>query len=167
MSDDGDESEGDSDDPTLTHTADGDAQMVDVTAKPDSDRRATARGEIRLRESTVAAVRADEVGKGDVLTTARIAAIRAVKHTWETIPMCHQIPIGDVETDFEVHDDRIVLAVTVATTGQTGCEMEAVQGVTTGLATVLDMVKSAEKGVDGGYDTEIGGVEIVEKVKQY
>jgi len=100
------------------------------------------------------------------LTTARIAAVRAVKHTWETIPLCHQIPIGDVDTEFDVRDDRIVLRVAVATTGQTGCEMEAVQGVTTGLATVLDMVKAVEKDEDGGYDTEIGGVEIVEKTKR-
>jgi cyclic pyranopterin phosphate synthase len=151
----------------LTHTADGDAQMVDVTEKPDSRRRAVARGEIRLRESTVAAVRADEIQKGDVLTTARIAAVRAVKHTWETIPLCHQISIGDVETAFDVRDDRIVLRVAVATTGQTGCEMEAIQGVTTGLATVLDMVKAAEKDGDGGYPaSEIGGVEIVEKEKR-
>ena len=151
----------------LTHTADGDAQMVDVTGKPDSRRRAVARGEIRLRESTVAAVRADEIEKGDVLTTARIAAVRAVKHTWETIPLCHQIPIGDVDTAFDVRDDRIVLRVAVATTGQTGCEMEAIQGVTTGLATVLDMVKAAEKDGDGQYPaSEIGGIEIVEKEKQ-
>ena len=151
----------------LTHTADGDAQMVDVTGKPDSRRRAVARGEIRLRESTVAAVRADEIEKGDVVTTARIAAVRAVKHTWETIPLCHQIPVGDVEADFQLREDRIVLRVTVTTTGQTGCEMEAIQGVTTGLATVLDMVKAAEKTDEGEYpELEIGGIEIVEKEKR-
>ena len=172
MSDDSEPNEGDTADSEaspagLTHTEDGDAQMVDVTEKPDSRRRAVARGEIRLRESTVAAVRADEIKKGDVLPTARIAAVRAVKHTWETIPLCHQIPIGDVDTEFDLRDDRIVLRVAVATTGQTGCEMEAVQGVTTGLATVLDMVKAAEKNDDGQYPgLEIGAVEIVEKEKR-
>ena len=166
MSDDAEPGDSEASATELTHTTDGDAQMVDVTGKPDSRRRAVARGEIRLQESTVAAVRADEVDKGDVLTTARIAAVRAVKHTWETIPLCHQIPIGDVDTAFDVRDDRIALRVTVATTGQTGCEMEAIQGVTTGLSTVLDMVKAAEKDQNGAYDTEIGGVEIVEKTKR-
>ncbi|WP_096393042.1 cyclic pyranopterin monophosphate synthase MoaC [Halorubrum trapanicum] len=152
----------------LTHTDDaGDVQMVDVGAKPDSSRRAVARGEIRLTPETVAAVEADAVEKGDVLATARIGAVQAVKHTWETIPMCHQIPITNVDTDFSVGDDRIGLTVAVETTGKTGCEMEALEGVTTGLNTVWDMVKAAEKDPDGGYpDTRISDVEVVEKRKE-
>ncbi|QAU11976.1 cyclic pyranopterin monophosphate synthase MoaC [Halorubrum sp. BOL3-1] len=152
----------------LTHTtADGDVQMVDVGDKPDSGRRAVARGEIRLTPETVAAVEADAVEKGDVLATARIGAVQAVKHTWETIPMCHQIPITNVDTGFSVDDDRIKLTVAVETTGKTGCEMEALEGVTTGLNTVWDMVKAAEKDADGGYpDTGITGVEVVEKRKE-
>ncbi len=110
----------------LTHTtADGDAQMVDVGDKPDSERRAVAVGEIHLRPSTIEAIRDDRVGKGDVLATARVGAIQAVKHTWETIPMCHQIPITNVDTDFSLAEDRIELRVAVETTGKTGCEMEA------------------------------------------
>ena len=152
----------------LTHTDDdGDVQMVDVGDKPDTARRAVARGEIRLQESTVAAVRADEIGKGDVLATARVGAVQAVKHTWETIPMCHQIPITNVETDFAVGDGSISLSVAVETTGKTGCEMEALEGVTTGLNVVWDMVKSAEKDADGGYpETRISDVEVVEKTKR-
>lgn len=152
----------------LTHTTDdGDAQMVDVGAKPDSARRAVARGEIHLRESTVEAIRADEIEKGDVLTTARIGAIRAVKHTWETIPLCHQIPITNVETDFSLDDDRVTLEVAVETTGKTGCEMEALQGVTTGLNTVWDMTKAAEKDEQGQYpETAIEHVRVVEKRKR-
>ncbi len=152
----------------LTHTtADGDVQMVDVGSKPDTKRRAVARGEIRLTPSTVAAVESDSVGKGDVLATARIGAIDAVKHTWETIPMCHQIPITNVDTEFVVTEDRIELTVAVETTGKTGCEMEALQGVTTGLNVVWDMVKAAEKDADGGYpDTRITDVEVVEKRKE-
>ncbi|TKX86387.1 cyclic pyranopterin monophosphate synthase MoaC [Halorubrum sp. SS5] len=151
----------------LTHTDDaGDVQMVDVGAKPDSSRRAVARGEIRLTPETIAAVEADAVEKGDVLATARIGAVQAVKHTWETIPMCHQIPITNVDTEFAVGDDRIELTVAVETTGKTGCEMEALEGVTTGLNTVWDMVKAAEKDADGGYpDTRISDVEVVEKRK--
>ncbi|GGM63692.1 cyclic pyranopterin phosphate synthase [Halarchaeum rubridurum] len=179
--DDADGNTRDSDaDADLTHTTEsGDVQMVDVGDKPETARRAVARGEIHLQESTVTAIRDDEVGKGDVLATARVGAVQAVKHTWETIPMCHQIPITNVETAFDVRDDRVVLTVTVETTGQTGCEMEALEGVTTGLNVVWDMVKAAEKreAREGGRDgdavaasqypgTAIEGVAVVEKTKR-
>jgi cyclic pyranopterin phosphate synthase len=152
----------------LTHTDEsGNVQMVDVGDKPDTSRRAVARGEIRLQASTVEAIRADEIGKGDVLATARIGAVQAVKHTWETIPMCHQIPITNVETAFDVREDRVVLRVAVETTGKTGCEMEALEGVTTGLNVVWDMVKAAEKDDDGQYpDTGIADVRVVRKEKR-
>ena len=152
----------------LTHTDEsGDVQMVNVGDKPDTARRAVARGEIRLRPSTVEAVRADDVEKGDVLATARVGAVQAVKHTWETIPMCHQIPITNVDTEFDVRDDRVVLTVAVETTGKTGCEMEALQGVTTGLGVVWDMVKAAEKGEAGEYPhTAVSDVRVVEKEKR-
>ncbi|MEZ3114931.1 cyclic pyranopterin monophosphate synthase MoaC [Halobaculum sp. MBLA0147] len=165
----GEHDEGTGDAPEqLTHTDDsGEAQMVDVGAKPDTARRAVARGELRLQPSTVAAVRASDVAKGDVLATARIGAVQAVKHTWETIPLCHQIPITNVDTEFDLHEERIVLTVAVETTGKTGCEMEALQGVTTGLNTVVDMVKAAEKDEEGGYPTlELGDVRVVTKEKR-
>ena len=152
----------------LTHTdEEGSVQMVDVGEKPDSNRRAVASGEIQLQESTVDAIRDDEIGKGDVLATARIGAIQAVKHTWETIPMCHQIPITNVDTNFELENDHITIEVSVETTGKTGCEMEALTGVTTGLNTVWDMVKAAEKDEDGQYpDTRIEDVRVIEKEKR-
>ena len=152
----------------LTHTDDsGEAQMVDVGDKPDSKRRAVARGTIHLQASTVDAIQASEIEKGDVLGTARIGAIQAVKHTWETIPMCHQIPITNVETDFEVGESSVTLTVAVETTGKTGCEMEALEGVTTGLNVVWDMVKSAEKDADGEYpETRIEDVHVLEKRKR-
>ena len=155
-------------DPELTHVTDeGDAQMVDVGSKPDTARRAVAAGEIRLRPSTIEAIRGDDVGKGDVLAVARVGAIQAVKHTWETVPMCHQIPITDVDVAFEFGEERVELEVAVETTGKTGCEMEALEGVTTGLNVVWDMVKAAEKDDDGGYPaTRIGGVEVREKTKR-
>jgi cyclic pyranopterin phosphate synthase len=157
-----------SDDSDLTHvTDDGDAQMVDVGEKPDTARRAVARGHIRLREPTVDAIRENGIGKGDVLAVARVGAIQAVKHTWETIPMCHQIPITNVDTSFDVGDDRVALEVAVETTGKTGCEMEALEGVTTGLNVVWDMVKAAEKDADGQYPgTRISDVEVVSKEKR-
>lgn len=152
----------------LTHTDEtGTVDMVDVGDKPDSNRRAVAAGVIRLQSSTVAAIENNELDKGDVLTTARIAAIQAVKQTWETIPLCHQIPISNVETTFELADNRVRLTVSVETTGKTGCEMEALQGVTTGLNTIWDMVKAAEKDDDGQYPTTaIEEVTVLEKRKQ-
>ena len=152
----------------LTHTDEtGNVQMVDVGDKPDTSRRAVARGEIHLQPSTIAAIRDDEIGKGDVLATARVGAVQAVKHTWETIPMCHQIPITNVETEFDVGDELVTLTVAVETTGKTGCEMEALEGVTTGLNVVWDMVKAAEKDDDGEYpDTAIRDVRVVEKTKR-
>jgi cyclic pyranopterin phosphate synthase len=152
----------------LTHTDEtGNVQMVDVGDKPDTSRRAVARGEIHLQAATIAAIRDDEIGKGDVLATARVGAVQAVKHTWETIPMCHQIPITNVETAFDVGEDLVTLTVTVETTGKTGCEMEALEGVTTGLNVVWDMVKAAEKDDDGEYpDTAIRDVRVIEKTKR-
>jgi cyclic pyranopterin phosphate synthase len=156
------------DDSELTHTDDdGSVEMVDVGAKPDSHRRARAAGELHLRPATTAAIRDNDLEKGDVLATARVGAIQAVKHTWETVPMCHTIPVTNVETEFTVREGVVELAVTVETTGKTGCEMEALQGVTTGLNTVLDMVKAAEKGEDGGYpETRIENVRVLEKRKE-
>ena len=83
------------------------------------------------------------------------------------LPMCHHIPISNVETDFEVDENRIVLTVTVETTGKTGCEMESLEGVMTGLNTVWDMVKAVEKDEDGQYpNTGIENVRVVEKEKR-
>ncbi|WP_436901525.1 cyclic pyranopterin monophosphate synthase MoaC [Halovenus halobia] len=148
----------------LTHVEDGNAQMVDVGDKDDSQRRAVARGRIDLQPSTIEAIRSDGIEKGDVLATARIGAIQAIKHTWETIPMCHQIPITNVETEFDVADESVTLTVAVETVGKTGCEMEALEGVTTGLNVVWDMVKAAEKDDDGEYPaTRIDNVEVIEK----
>jgi len=151
----------------LTHTdEEGSVQMVDVGDKPDTNRRAVATGTIRLQESTIAAIEADQVGKGDVLATARIGAIQAVKHTWETIPMCHQIPITNVECSFSVGDDHVALTVAVETTGKTGCEMEALEGVTTGLNVVWDMCKAVEKDETGQYpSTAIEDVRVLDKQK--
>ena len=154
----------------LTHTDEsGEAQMVDVGDKPDTRRRAVAAGRLQLRPSTVEAVRDDEVEKGNVLAIARVGAIQAVKHTWETVPMCHQIPITNVETDFSLDAEAgtVGLEVAVETTGKTGCEMEAIEGVTTGLNVVLDMVKAAEKDEHGQYpETRLTDVRVVEKVKR-
>jgi len=152
----------------LTHVDDsGDAQMVDVGDKADSKRQATAEGTLILRPATVDAIRDDGIGKGDVLATARIGAIQAVKHTWESIPMCHQIPITNVDTAFEVNQSAVTMTVTVGTVGKTGCEMEALEGVTTGLNVIWDMVKAAEKDDDGQYPVaRIEDVRVTDKQKK-
>lgn len=155
------------DDTSFTHTDDdGEAQMVDVGEKPPVDRRAVATGVIQLSEGTLAAIEAEDLEKGDVLGTARIGAIQAAKHTWETIPLCHQIPLSNVSVDFDREPDQLRCTVAVETTARTGCEMEAIQAVTTGLGVVWDMVKAAEKDEDGQYPgTAITDVHVREKVK--
>lgn len=152
----------------FTHVTDeGDIDMVDIGDKPDSARYATARGSIDLQPSTITAIESNAVEKGNVLSTARIGAIQAVKHTWETIPLCHHIPITNIDTDFDIKETHITLTVHVATTGKTGAEMEALQGVVTGLTVVWDMVKAAEKDEDGQYpDTRIHDVTVVAKEKR-
>ena len=148
----------------FTHVEDGIAQMVDVGDKAHSRRRAVAAGEIVLQPSTIAAIEADALEKGDVLATARIGAVQAVKRTWEAIPLCHQIPITNVETDILLEEEVLVMTVTVETIGVTGCEMEALQGVTTGLNVIWDMVKAVEKDADGQYpDTAIRSIRILDK----
>ena len=155
-------------DDELTHTDEsGATEMVDVGGKPDSRRRAVASGSIRLRPATVDAVRENDLEKGDVLAVARVGAIQAVKHAWESIPLCHQIPVSNVETAFSLGEDRIELRVAVETTGKTGCEMEALEGVTTGLNVVWDMVKAAEKDAAGQYpETRISDVTVESKTKE-
>lgn len=154
-------------DGTFTHIHEGRARMVDISSKSESLRRAVASGHIVLKSSTIEAIRSRTIEKGNVLATARIAAVQAVKRTWDTIPMCHQIPITHVDVDFDVADDRVSAVVEVRSLGKTGVEMEALHGVSVALLTVWDMVKSAEKDESGNYPgTLISGVRVVEKVKE-
>ena len=144
----------------------GDANMVNIGNKKDVMRKAKARGEIRLKSSTIDAIEKDSVAKGNVLSVARVGAIDAVKHTWEIIPLCHQIDINGIEVKFSVEKEKVIMEVEVETFGKTGCEMEALVGVSTGLNTIWDMVKSIEKDENGKYPTtSIGQIEIIEKLK--
>ncbi|PLJ77261.1 cyclic pyranopterin monophosphate synthase MoaC [Infirmifilum sp. SLHALR2] len=142
-------------------------KMVDITEKPEVYREATASGFIQLKKETVKAILEGKVPKGDVLNVARVAAILAVKKTWEILPLCHPIPITGVEVDFDLTEDGVEATVTVKTTSKTGVEMEALTGVTVALLTVWDMVKSLEKDGRGQYPyTLIREVRVLEKVKQ-
>jgi cyclic pyranopterin phosphate synthase len=142
------------------------AGMVDITEKPPLFRQATATGTIRLRESTIKAIIAGQVKKGDVLTTARLAAILAVKDTPRLIPLCHQIPITGLDVNFEIEERRIRATVTVTSVGKTGVEMEALTGVAAALLNVWDMVKYLEKDETGNYpETEIEEIRVLQKRK--
>jgi cyclic pyranopterin monophosphate synthase len=153
--------------PEFTHLDGDSAKMVDVSPKDEIYRKATATGTIRLRETTVDAIRGGRVIKGNVLATARVAAILAIKDTSRIIPMCHAIPVHGIDIDFSLEPVSISANVTVISTGKTGVEMEALVGVSTALLTIWDMVKSAEKDESGQYPyTEIIDIRVLEKVKQ-
>ena len=144
----------------LTHiAADGRAQMVDVSSKPLSARVAIAKGRIALAKETVALVRKNEIAKGDVIATARIAGIQAAKRTAHLIPLCHTIPLGEVKIDIELLSDAAEVTCTARTVAQTGVEMEALTGVSVALLTIYDMCKAVDK------QMVIGEVRLVKKTK--
>ncbi len=150
----------------FSHITGSRAEMVDITAKGDVTREATAKGRIYLRKETLLAIQEGAVIKGNVLATARIAATLAVKDTPRIIPMCHQVPIGAIEVEFTEEESWIEATVRVKTVGKTGVEMEALTGVCVALLTIWDMVKSAEKDSGGQYPvTRIEGVCVTEKKK--
>ena len=142
--------------------------MVDITDKDVVYREAVAEGVIKLREETVRMILEGRIEKGDVFTVSRIAAINAVKNTWNILPLCHNIPITHVQVDYEIVDkERIKVIVKVKTSAKTGVEMEALTGVTVALLNIWDMVKKYEKDPKGRYPhTRIEYVKVVEKVKK-
>jgi cyclic pyranopterin phosphate synthase len=144
----------------------GRVEMVDISEKKDVVRIAKAEGFIRLKKDTIEAIKSGKVPKGDVLATANIAGILAVKKTPELIPMCHPIPITSVSIEFEVTDEGVKAVCTVKSVGKTGVEMEALTGVSVALLTIWDMVKALEKDETGNYPhTVIEYVRVVKKVK--
>nr|WP_048188246.1 cyclic pyranopterin monophosphate synthase MoaC [Methanobacterium paludis] len=151
---------------TFTHLTEGGVHMVEVGDKPVVKRSATARGKINLKESTLDLIKKEEIKKGNVLTTAQIAAIGAVKSTHHLIPLCHSLRITGVEVDFKVGSKSIEMNVSVKSVGKTGVEMEALTGVSVGLLTIWDMVKSVEKDENGQYpSTNISDIIVVKKKK--
>jgi len=140
--------------------------MVDITEKQPIFRRATASGSIKLRKSTIEAIKSGQVKKGDVITTARLAAILAVKDTPRLIPLCHPIPITGLNVNFEFEERRVKAIVTVTSEGKTGVEMEALTGVAAALLNVWDMVKYLEKDETGNYpETVMETIQVIEKRK--
>ncbi|MBU4373963.1 MAG: cyclic pyranopterin monophosphate synthase MoaC [Euryarchaeota archaeon] len=150
----------------FSHIHDDRARMVDISDKRDVARRAVASGEIQLQPKTIEAIKNRQIVKGEVLETARIAAVMAVKRTSSVIPMCHQIPITGIDVQFEISIDTIKASVEVKSVGKTGVEMEALHGVSVALLTIWDMVKSAEKDETGNYPfTQIKNIRVLEKSK--
>jgi cyclic pyranopterin phosphate synthase len=137
----------------------GNATMVDVSAKPVTDRTATARARIIMNPETLAMIEAGTAKKGDVLGVARLAGIIAAKRTSELIPLCHPLPITAVVVDLtpDRQANAIDIAATVRTTGQTGVEMEALTAASVAALTVYDMCKSVDRGM------RIEGVRVVHK----
>jgi len=134
----------------LTHLdSSGRARMVDVGAKPATERRAVARAVVRVSEQTATAVLAGDAPKGDVLGVARIAGIQAAKRTAELIPLCHPLPLSfvGVEASVDASAGEITLVAEARTTGPTGVEMEAMTAAAVAALTIYDMVKGIERGV--------------------
>ena len=142
------------------------AKMVDIGRKPDVRRRAVATGLIRLQPSTIRAIRARHIEKGDPLPTAEVAALQAMKAVWQVLPHTHPIPITSASVTFNVRSDRIAVTTAVEATYKTGVEMEALYGATVALLTIWDMVKAYEKDAQGQYPSaRIEGVRVVSKEK--
>jgi cyclic pyranopterin phosphate synthase len=132
----------------LSHINDaGQAAMVDVSTKPVQTREAVALGEIHLQSETLALVEQNQIAKGNVLATARLAGIMAAKKTGELIPLCHPLPITHCEVNFEVPKsrDRIVITASAKIAAQTGVEMEALTAVGVAALTIYDMCKAVDK----------------------
>lgn len=140
---------------TLSHIDEnGRAQMVDVSAKADTERTAIAKGEITMQPATLALIRAGKIEKGQAFAVARVAGILAAKRTHELIPMCHPLLITDVAVDFEILSEgneheraRVGITGTAKNVGKTGVEMEALVAVTTAALTIYDMAKAVDRGM--------------------
>lgn len=135
----------------------GEAHMVDVTAKDITVRSATARGAVAVSAEVVRLLRANDMPKGDALATARIAGIAGSKRTSDLIPLCHPIAIHGVDVELEVADDAVVITATVRTADRTGIEMEALTAVSVAALTMIDMVKGVDR------NAYIRDVKLIEK----
>lgn len=132
----------------LSHVDDsGKARMVDVSDKADTQRMARARGSIRMRSQTLDAIRDNHVAKGDVLGVARVAGVMAAKRTAELIPLCHPLPLHDIQVAFELDEggSAIHAEAVAKTVGKTGVEMEALTAVMVALLTIYDMAKAIDR----------------------
>jgi cyclic pyranopterin monophosphate synthase len=133
----------------LSHVNDaGEANMVDVSAKPDSARTAVAEGRVRMRAETLREILDHGVPKGDVLAVARVAGIQGAKRCSELIPLCHPLAVSKIGVEFAAEgDDCLAIRAECRVTGKTGVEMEALTAVSIAALTVYDMCKAMDKGM--------------------
>ena len=151
----------------FTHLSNQGVRMVEIGNKPVAKRMAIAKGKICLNPETIKLIENDEIGKGNVLTTAQIAGINAVKSTHHLIPLCHSLKITGIDAGFHIGRKHINVKFSVRSSGKTGVEMEALTGVSVALLTIWDMVKSVEKDEYGQYpSTCIKNIEVVKKEKE-
>jgi cyclic pyranopterin phosphate synthase len=144
----------------LTHVDKrGKARMVDVSDKPVQLREAVARGAIFLKRETLGLIAKNQIAKGDVLHTARIAGIQAAKRTSELIPLCHPLSLTHVDVDLHPKPGRIEITATARIAAQTGVEMEALTAVTVAALTIYDMCKAVDK------EMVIGEIKLIRKTK--
>jgi cyclic pyranopterin monophosphate synthase len=144
----------------LTHIGvKGEARMVDVSAKPATERLAVAEGRVVMSKATLELIIAGNAKKGDVLGTARVAGIMAAKRTSELIPLCHPLALSKVTLDIAPDNDLpgCIVRAAVKVTGPTGVEMEALTAVSVACLTIYDMIKAVERGV------RIEGIHLIEK----
>jgi cyclic pyranopterin monophosphate synthase len=145
----------------LTHVdSTGNARMVDVSKKAETERIAVAMGRVYMKPETLSMIAGGNLPKGDVIPTARIAGIMAAKRSWDLIPMCHNIPIDSVKIDISIdeQDSCINIKAIVKCTWKTGVEMEALTAVSVAALTVYDMCKAVDK------DISIGDIKLVKKI---
>jgi len=142
--------------------------MVDISGKPETFREATATGTIRLKAETVKLIKEGKIAKGDPVHTAKVAGILAAKRTSTIIPLCHPLPLTNVEVDVTFEDNKTLrVTVKVKTKAATGVEMEALTAASTSLLTIWDMVKQYEKDAEGQYpSTAIENIRVVKKIKK-
>jgi len=141
--------------------------MVDVSAKPEVYREAKAKGLIKLKPETLKLIEKGNVEKGDVFSVAKVAGILAAKNTCNLIPLCHPLPLINVELDLRIVNGGVEVEATVKTKAQTGVEMEALLAVSVALLTVWDMTKQYEKDRFGQYpSTVIENVHVISKIKK-
>lgn len=142
-------------------------KMVDITEKEGVLRIAEAEGGIKLKKETIQRIKESKVEKGDVKTISKIAAIEAVKKVPNLLPLCHPIPLTGIDVTITTENKKVRVHVRVKSVGKTGCEMEALTGVTVALLNVWDMIKRYEKDEEGQYPwTRIEGVKVTKKVKK-
>jgi len=132
----------------LSHlNANGEAHMVDVSAKADTARTAIAQSQVLLTPAIVAAITDNNLPKGDLFATVRIAGIQAAKKCSDLIPLCHPLPLSKITVDIELQGDSLVITALCKTTGKTGVEMEALTAASVAALTVYDMCKGLDKGM--------------------